>query len=136
MIFNALAVSGSINVTAGTITLSSDANNYVLTHGLGEVPKFFAIGMADKFSTLAGKTYLFIGGWGFSDIPIQYRTSANSTSYSPSSVLREYSITANGSRTSFDSANEQTITLASSGGTVKLIGGATYYWVTIGSGVF
>lgn len=32
---------GGINATAGTVNVSSDVQNYVLTHGLGEVPKFF-----------------------------------------------------------------------------------------------
>lgn len=44
---------GGINAIAGTITVSSDVNNYELTHNLGEVPKLFFIGMIDKFSDLA-----------------------------------------------------------------------------------
>lgn len=128
---------GGINATAGTITVSSDVQNYVLTHGLGEVPKFFFIGMMGSYSKLSNKTYILISAYGFSDADIQYRISANSNVNSPSGVLRTVAIThQDNSKQSLAQANEETINVAYSGASHKLIAGATYCWVAVGSGVF
>ena len=128
---------GGINATAGTITVSSDANNYVLTHGLGEVPKFFVIGMIEKYKLFSNKTYLLIGTYGFSDTKTQYRIGANSSSGSVTGVYRESAINDTvSSKGSLLLANEETIQVADSYGTNKLIAGATYYWVAVGNGVF
>ena len=128
---------GGINATAGTITVSSDVDNYVLTHGLGEVPKFFVIGMIDDYNSLKNKNYILIGAYGFSDVSIQYRISTISTTSSPSGVLRKAAINdKSNQKASLLQANEETILVANSGATMKLIAGATYYWVAVGSGVF
>lgn len=131
------SIETGINATGGTITVSSDVNNYVLTHGLGEVPKFFVIGMMGNFGELTDKTYILIGAFGFSDVRSQYRISASSYINAPVGVFKEAAITAtNDNRQSIVRANEETITVAYSGGSHKLIAGATYYWVAVGSGVF
>ena len=131
------SIETGINATGGTITVSSDVNNYVLTHGLGEVPKFFVIGMMEDYGTLLGKTYILIGAFGFSDVSSQYRISASSNSNAPTGIFKAAAITAtNNSKQSIVRANEEIITVAYSSGTQKLIAGATYYWVAVGSGVF
>ena len=131
------SIETGINATGGTITVSSDVNNYVLTHGLGEVPKFFVIGMIEDSGTLTGKTYILIGAFGFSDAESQYRIFTSSNLYAPSGIFKKAAITmTNSIKQSIVGANEETITVASSGGTHKLIAGATYYWVAVGSGVF
>lgn len=131
------AIEAGINATVGTITVSSDVNDYVLTHGLGEVPKFFVIGMMENYSTLSGKTNILIGAFGFSDVRSQYRISASSDFNAPTGIFREAAINATGnSKQSIVRANEETVTVAYSGGFQKLIAGATYYWVAVGSGVF
>lgn len=130
---------GGINAIAGTITVSSDVNNYELTHNLGEVPKLFFLGMIDKFSNLAftGKKYILISAYGFSDAQIQYRISANSRESGADGVVREYGINAiTYNKSSLTKANEKTIRIADASGGQKLIAGATYYWVAVGSGVF
>lgn len=128
---------GGINATAGTITVSSDVADYVLTHGLGEVPKFFVIGMMGSYSKLSNKTYILISAYGFSDADIQYRISASSNVNSPSGVLKTVAITSQANaKQSLAKANEETIMVAYSGGSSKLIAGATYCWVAVGSGVF
>ena len=129
---------GGINATAGTITVSSDVDDYVLTHGLGEVPKFFAIGMINNFSLLTNKNHILIGAYGFSDVSIQYRIASTAYNNAATGVLGDYPITVNnGRRCSLARANEETITIApSSTSTYNLIAGATYYWVAVGSGVF
>lgn len=131
------SIEAGINATGGTITVSSDVDDYVLTHGLGEVPKFFVIGMMEEFSTLLSKTYILIGAFGFSDVSSQYRISASSTSSAPTGIFKAAAISAtNNIRQSIISANEETITVAYSGSSLNLIAGATYYWVAVGSGVF
>ena len=136
-LIESIEAGGGINATAGTINVSSDTEDYILTHGLGEVPKFFAIGMKNQFSLLTGKNYLLISAYGFSDVNIQYRMASTSYNNAATGVLGDYPITERtGRRCSLTRANEETITIASSSGTYKLIAGATYYWVAVGSGVF
>ena len=128
---------GGINATAGTLNVSSDTNDYILTHGLGEVPKFFAIGMVTNFTLLTNKNYILICAYGFSDVDIQYRISSSSSTSAANGVLGEGAITDTYiRRCSLAHANEETINIAASSGTFKLIAGATYYWVAVGSGVF
>lgn len=128
---------GGINATAGTITVATDTNDYVITHGLGETPKFFAIGMNSDASNLTGKNYILIGAFGFSDYAIQYRISLNSSGSTVSGICKGVPITINSSsRQSISEANENTIEVASYTGSQKLVSGTTYYWVAIGSGVF
>ena len=136
-LIESIEAGGGINATAGTLNVSSDTNDYILTHGLGEVPKFFAIGMITNFTLLTGKNYILIGAYGFSDVDIQYRLSSSSSTNAPSGVLGEGAITdPYPRRCSLTQANEETINIATSSGTHKLIAGATYYWVAVGSGVF
>lgn len=128
---------GGINATAGTLNVSSDTSNYILTHGLGEVPKFFAIGMINKFNSLTNKQSILIGAYGFSDANLQYRIASTSPTNAPTGLLGDYAITViNGRRCSLTEANGETIMIAASSGTYKLIAGVTYYWVAVGSGVF
>lgn len=128
---------GGINATAGTITVSSDVANYVLTHGLGEVPKFFVIGMMGDYSKLSNKKHILISAYGFSDADIQYRITASSNINAPSGILRTVAITnPNNAKQSLAQANEETINVAYSGASSNLIAGATYCWLAVGSGVF
>lgn len=128
---------GGINATAGTVTVAADCNDYPLTHGLGEIPEFFFIGTKDRVDSSSGKTHILIGAYGFTNYNAQYRISLTSASSSPSGVFRELAIThGNSGKISICGANENTITVAAGTGTMKLIAGATYYWVAIGSGVF
>lgn len=127
---------GGINATAGIITVATDTNDYVLSHNLGETPKFFFIAMAEQFDIFTGKTYLLIATWGWSDIASQGRTSATAAVNSASGRVDENSITDNYARLSLSVANADTITLAQFGSSMKLVGGATYYWVAVGSEVF
>lgn len=128
---------GGINATAGTITVSSDVENYVLTHGLGEVPKFFFIGMMGNYSKLSNKKYILISAYGFSDADIQYRMTTRSNENSPSGALKTVAITnPNNAKQSLAQANEETIMVAYSVASSMLIAGATYCWLAVGSGVF
>ena len=136
-LIESIEAGGGINATAGTLNVSSDTGDYIMTHGLGEVPKFFAIGMINNFNSLTNKKYILIGAYGFSDVSIQYRIASTVYNNAATGVLGDYPITVkNGRRCSLTQANEETITIAASSGTYTLIAGATYYWVAVGSGVF
>lgn len=128
---------GGINATTGTLTVSSDVTDYVLTHGLGEVPKFFFIGMMGNFNKLSGKKNILIGVYGFSDINVQYNINASTNTNAPNGVYREAAITdTRNFKQSLAKANEETIYVAYSSANKNLIAGATYCWVAAGSGVF
>lgn len=133
-LIESIEAGGGANVTTGTITVTSDTNDFILTHGLGEIPAFFAIGMASTVP--ANKTYILIGGFGFGNINVQCRVSATASGNSPSGRIDTYSIAHGGFTSSFDGATAQTIMLAGRNGTMKLISGVTYYWVAVGNGGF
>lgn len=127
---------GGINATAGTITVSQDTQDYILTHGLGETPIFFVLAMAARPGTLTNKTKLLIAAYGWSDMNLQGRMTASSYNYAPTGVVHEYGITSNSTKISICDANANNICLANWAATHKLIAGVTYYWLAIGSGVF
>lgn len=133
-LIESIEAGGGANVTTGTITVTSDTNDFILTHGLGEIPAFFAIGMASTVP--ANKTYILIGGFGFGNINVQCRVSATASGNAPTGRLDTDSITNGGLKSSFDGATAQTITLACRAGSMKLVSGVTYYWVAAGSGAF
>lgn len=133
-LIESIEAGGGANFTAGTITVTSDTNDFILTHGLGEIPAFFAIGMASTVP--ANKKYILIGGFGFGNINVQCRISMTASGNSPSGRIDTYSIAHGGFKTSFNEATAQTIKLAGGTGSVKLISGVTYYWVAAGNGGF
>lgn len=133
-LIESIEAGGGANVTTGTITVTSDTNDFILTHGLGEIPAFFAIGMASTVP--ANKKYILIGGFGFGNINVQCRLSATASSNAPAGRIDTYSIAHNGFKTSFNEATAQTIKLACGNGSMKLISGVTYYWVAAGNGGF
>ena len=133
-LIESIEAGGGANFTAGTITVTSDTNDFILTHGLGEIPAFFAIGMASTVPD--NKKYILIGGFGFGNINVQCRVSTTASNSSPSGRIDTYSIAPGGFKTSFNEATAQTIKLAYGNGSMKLISGVTYYWVAAGNGGF
>lgn len=129
---------GGINATAGTVTVASDSNDYIVTHGLGEVPKFFVIGMIENYNTLSSETEILIEAYGFSDYDSQYRMAAQNSVYSPTGIFANSKITSSAyKRASLCDADENIIIVAPLAASPHpLIAGATYYWIAVGSGVF
>lgn len=127
------AAAAGLNATCGEITPTSDRSNYSLSHGLGEVPRAFFIGMQTSYLNLSGKRNILIGAWGMRDHSIQYKMYATSPLRSPAGGVREGAITVSGFQCTLTEANDKTIIVADSAGTYKLIGGATYFWVAVGS---
>lgn len=133
-LIDSIEAGGGANFTAGTITVTSDTNDFILTHGLGEIPVFFAIGMASDVQK--NETYILVGGFGFGNINMQCRTILTPSSNTLSGRIDTNSIANGGFRSSFNEATAQTIKIACRTGSAKLISGVTYYWVAVGSGVF
>lgn len=131
-LYEAAAAAG-LNATCGEITPTSDRSNYSLLHGLGEVPRAFFVGMRTSYLNLSGKRNILLGAWGMRDHSIQYKMYATSPLRSPAGGLREGAITVSGFQCCLTNANENTITVADSAGTYVLSGGATYFWVAVGS---
>lgn len=124
---------GELNATCGEITPTSDQNNYSLSHGLGEIPRAFFIGMRTSYLRLSGKKNILLGAWGMRDHDIQYTMYATSNLRTPTGGVREGAITGSGLQCSLTDANASTITVADSAGTFVLTGEATYFWVAVGS---
>lgn len=131
-LYEAAAAAG-LNATCGEITPTSDQNNYSLEHGLGEIPQAFFIGMRTSYLRLSGKRNILLGAWGMRDHDIQYTMYATSNLRTPAGGVREGAITGSGLQCSLTDANASTITVADSAGTYVLSGGATYFWVAVGS---
>lgn len=131
-LYEAAATAG-LNATYGEITPTSDRSNYSLSHGLGEVPRAFFIGMQTNYLSLSGKKNILIGAWGMRDHSIQYKMYATSLLRQPAGGVRERAITVSGFQCTLTEANDKTIIVADSAGTYELIGGATYFWVAVGS---
>lgn len=126
------AAAAGLNATCGEITPTSDRSNYSLSHGLGEVPRAFFIGMRTSYLNLSGKRNILLGAWGMRDHSIQYKMYATSPLRPPAGGLREGAITVSGFQCCLTEANADTITVADSAGTYVLSGGATYFWVAVG----
>ena len=133
-LIESIEAGGGANVTTGTITVTSDTNDFILTHGLGEIPVFFAICMASAAPD--NKQDILIGGLGFGNINMQCRISSRSSSSAPNARVDTDNIVKGGLKTSFDEATAQTIRLASGRSYYNLISGVTYYWVAVGNGGF
>lgn len=131
-LYEAAAAAG-LNATCGEITPTSDQSDYSLSHGLGEVPRAFFIGMQTSYLNLSGKRNILLGAWGMRDHSIQYKMYATSPLKAPAGGVREGAITASGMLCSLTEANGSTIIVADSSGTYVLSGGATYFWVAVGS---
>lgn len=109
--------------------------NYTLTHGLGEVPLFFMIGMGEspygQSDTTSSK---LLGAWGFSDRLVSFRLSQQESN-SPIGAFREGSLK-KPYKSSLGEVDENTITVAHIQGNAHLIPNIPYYWVALAEGSF
>ena len=133
-----LSTSG-IKATAGTLTLADDTGQYTLNHGLGEVPVLFALSLRTDVNTLTEKSNMVIGGFGYSGSSgMQYFMYTNPAYYNRAWNVFKFGIEStwfSGMTACFCSATADSIMLAGQN-TYKLVGGATYDWIAVGSGVF
>ena len=124
---------GGMNVTAGSFTPAVTTQEYFVSHGLGEVPALFAVCMEPNASTLAQR---YCGGFGFGEINSQYHIVVEKSLSAETVQAGLWNIQSTNANLLMSSADEQTICLCKTGSKYKLIGGATYDWIAVGSGVF
>ena len=119
---------GATGITTGVYIPASTGYDNVITHGLGVIPKLFAIcagGYASSGSNVLDSAH------GFSDRKLIFRMSRTSASNSPTGYIEtSYNITVGGfpKRAALAKANETTINV---GGNYQLIAGIEYYWFAL-----
>lgn len=132
-------------VAGGSFTMSADSNKYVVTHGIGTVPKIIACWVKD-YETSAGYFTLGIGaldidGITYVNVPVYAKTASTSGQYAYPGESKKGDFTENlsgnlNSQGAFYDANADTFSIGdnTSGTTciVKLHAGKTYYWVVAG----
>ncbi len=119
---------GVTGITTGIYIPASTGYDHVITHGLGVIPKLFAICAGDYVSS---GSYVLDSAHGFSDRNLLFRMSRISAANSPSGYINNSSnITQNSfsKNTALAKANETTINV---GGNYQLTAGIEYYWFAL-----
>ena len=131
-------LSVGIKATAGTFTVAENTRNYVLSHGLGEVPSLFFYGTDTSYIAFLGTSTYSIGVYGFSHAACQYkiRVTPDAASDPLYAYFNQYAITTSNDQSSLGDATASHITLAHGSYQPYLYAGAKYYWIAVGSGVF
>lgn len=123
-----LEAGGATGITTGVYIPASTGYENVITHGLGVIPKLFAI-CAGGY-VMSG-SYVLDSAHGFSDRNLMFRMSRVSAGNSPSGYIQNsYNITQKGfsKNTALAKANETTINV---GGNYQLTAGIEYYWFAL-----
>lgn len=119
---------GATGITTGVYIPASTGYDNVITHGLGVIPKLFAIcagGYAGSGSKLLDSAH------GFSDRNLLFRMSRSSAGNSPTGYIEDrYNITKDGfsRNVAIAKANDTTINV---GGNYQLVAGIEYYWFAL-----
>lgn len=131
-------LSVGIKATAGTVTVAENTRNYVLSHGLGEVPSLFFFGTDTSYIAFRGGSSYLISAYGFSHAACQYkiRVSPDATEDRLYPFFNQYAITTSDDQCTLAGATASHITLAHGSYQPTLYAGVTYYWIAVGSGVF
>ena len=119
---------GATGITTGVYIPASTGYDNVITHGLGVIPKLFAICAGSQ--AMSGSNILD-SAHGFSDRKLLFRMSRVSSANSPSGYIEtSYNITKDGfpKRAALAKANDTTINV---GGNYQLIAGIEYYWFAL-----
>ena len=121
---------GGVNgITFGVYIPASTGYTHTIEHGLGVVPKLFAICAGSYSRDSIG--YLLDCAHGFSDRNLLFRMSRVTSSNSPSGYISEaYNITQSGFNRNIAIANA-TAESISVGGNYNLIAGVEYYWFAL-----
>ena len=119
---------GATGITTGVYIPASTGYDNVITHGLGVIPKLFAICAGSR--AMSGSNVLD-SAQGFSDRTLLFRMSRDSAANSPSGYIETaYNITQGSfpKRAALAKANDTTINV---GGNYQLIAGIEYYWFAL-----
>ena len=119
---------GATGITTGVYIPASTGYDNVITHGLGVIPKLFAICAGSQ--AMSG-SYILDSAHGFSDRKLLFRMSRASAGNSPSGYIEtSYDITKGAfpKRAALAKANDTTINV---GGNYQLTAGIEYYWFAL-----
>lgn len=123
---------GGLNAAAGSFTPASNTQAYFVNHALGEVPVLFAVCMEPHTTVLAPR---YCGGFGFGEIAAQSHIVVETRLASEKALSALYGIQEDNGGLLMSGADEQTVCLCAAGAGYQLVGGATYDWIAVGSGV-
>ena len=119
---------GVTGITYGIYIPSVTGYDHTIEHGLGVVPKIFAICAASYVNV---GSYVLDSAHGFSDRNLLFRMSRKSASYSPTGYIdTSYNITQRGfaKNTAIAKATAESISV---GGNYTLTAGAEYFWFAV-----
>ena len=123
-----LEAGGATGITTGVYIPASTGYDNVITHGLGVIPKLFAICAG---SYVRSGSYVLDSAHGFSDRNLLFRMSRTSASNSPTGYINDsFNITKIDfpRNAALAKANETTINV---GGNYQLTAGIEYYWFAL-----
>lgn len=119
---------GATGITTGVYIPASTGYDNVITHGLGVIPKLFAICAG---SLVMSGSKILDSAHGFSDRKLLFRMSRISAENSPTGYIENIvNIKQTGfyKNTALANANETTINV---GGNYQLVAGIEYYWFAL-----
>lgn len=130
-------LSGGINATAGTFTVAENTRSYVLSHGLGEVPVLFFIGIDRSYQDASNSSTFWINAYGFGSKSTQYYMTGYKYGDDITAKYQAKNITESSSDSmALAQATASSITIAATTNWLYLTPGVPYYWIAVGSGVF
>lgn len=129
-------LSVGIKATAGTFTVAENTKNYVLSHGLGEVPVLFFIGVDRSYKDVPDSVNFWINAYGFGSKSTQYRMTGDKYGDAIDAQYQANNITELSDDLALAQANASSITIAVNTRWNFLMKGIPYYWIAVGSGVF
>ena len=120
---------GVSGITYGIYIPSVTGTSHAIEHGLGVVPKLFAICAGSR--SMDSSSSLLDCAYGFSDRNLLFRMSRKSASYSPSGYIEDRSNITNeifAKNTAIAKATAESIGI---GGNYNLTAGVEYYWFAV-----
>lgn len=129
-------LSVGIKATAGTFTVADTTRNYVLSHGLGEVPVLFFIGIDRSYQDVPNSSTFWINAYGFGSKSTQYSMTGYKYGSDITAKYQAKNITESSNGLALSQANASSITIAATTEWHYLTPGVPYYWIAVGSGVF
>ena len=127
-LIDSIEAGGATGITTGIYIPASTGYNNVITHGLGVVPKLFAICAGAQ---AAGASYVLDSAHGFSNRDLLFRMSRINPMNSPTGYISTSDNITDGSfskNVALAKANETTINV---GGHYQLVAGTAYYWFAL-----
>ena len=129
-LIESIEAGGASGISFGVYTPATTGYDHTIEHGLGTIPKIFAI-CCGTYSVESSKKYMLDSAHGFSDRNLVYRLSRTGGENSPSGyIANNVSITQPSflKNTALAKANSDNISV---GGNYQLFAGFEYYWFAL-----